>query len=65
MDGHSVHLDEIRQMIDSAPPQILQQFKVNPQMAIQTYFIIKYLAAEGDKAKLADASPLRKNSSKC
>lgn len=59
VDGHSVHLDEIRKMIDSSPPQIVQQFKVNPQMAIQTYFIIKYLAAEGDKAKLADASPLK------
>ncbi len=59
VDGHSVHLDEIRKMIDSSPPQIVQQFKVNPQMAIQTYFIIKYLAAEGDKAKLAEESPLK------
>ena len=59
VDGHSIHLDEIRKMIETAPPQIVQQFKVNPQMAIQTYFIIKYLAAEGDKAKLAEESPLK------
>jgi hypothetical protein len=59
VDGHSVMLSDIRKIIETAPPQIVQQFKVNPQMAIQTYFIIKYLAAEGDKAKLAEESPLK------
>jgi hypothetical protein len=59
VDGHSVMLSDVRKIIETAPPQIVQQFKVNPQMAIQTYFIIKYLAAEGDKAKLAEESPLK------
>ena len=54
VDGHSVTVGEVRQMLDSAPPQIMQQFRQNPQMAIKTYFLIKYLSAEGDKAKLAD-----------
>jgi parvulin-like peptidyl-prolyl isomerase len=59
VDGQTILLSDIRKMIESAPPQILQQFKVNPQMAIQTYFVIKHLAAEGDKAKLAEESPLK------
>jgi parvulin-like peptidyl-prolyl isomerase len=59
VDGHSVTLNDIRKMMETAPPQILQTFKQNPQMAIQTYFIIKYLSAEGDKEKLAEESPLK------
>jgi parvulin-like peptidyl-prolyl isomerase len=59
VDGHSVMLSDVRKIIETAPPQIVQQFKVNPQMAIQTYYILKYLAAEGDKAKLAEQSPLK------
>jgi len=59
VDGHSITLNDIRQMVDSAPPQIMQTFKQNPQMAIQTYYLIKYLSAEGDKAKLAEQSPLK------
>lgn len=59
VDGHSVTLNDVKQMINSAPPQMVQQFKQNPQMAIQTYYIIKYLSAEGDKAKLDQQSPLK------
>jgi hypothetical protein len=59
VDGHSVTLNDIRQMLDTAPPQVLSTFKQNPQMAIQIYYLIKHLSAEGDKAKLAEESPLK------
>ena len=35
VDGHSVTLNDVRQMLDTAPPQFLQFFKQNPQQAIQ------------------------------
>jgi peptidyl-prolyl cis-trans isomerase C len=59
VDGHSVTVGDVRQMLESAPPQIMQQFRQNPQMAIKTYFLIKYLSAEGDKENLAEQSPLK------
>jgi hypothetical protein len=59
VDGHSVTLNDVRQMLDTAPPQVLSTFKQNPQMAIQIYYLIKHLSAEGDKAKLGEESPLK------
>ena len=59
VDGHSVTVNDVRQMLDSAPPNVISTFKENPQMAIQIYFTLKYLAVEGDKAKLAEESPLK------
>jgi peptidyl-prolyl cis-trans isomerase C len=59
VDGHSVTLNDVRKMLDSAPPQFVQFFKQNPQQAIQQYYLIKYLGDEGEKAKLADESPLK------
>ena len=59
VDGHSVTVNDVRQMLDSAPPQVISTFKENPQMAIQIYFTLKYLGVEGDKAKLAEESPLK------
>jgi hypothetical protein len=59
VDGHSVTLNDVRQMLDSAPPQFRQFFNQNPQQAIQQYYLIRYLGIEGEKAKLADESPLK------
>jgi peptidyl-prolyl cis-trans isomerase C len=59
VDGHSVTVSDVRTMLETAPPQIMQQFRQNPQVAIMTYYLIKYLSSEGEKAKLADQSPLK------
>ncbi|HEX5430439.1 MAG TPA: peptidylprolyl isomerase [Bryobacteraceae bacterium] len=57
--GMKVTLGEIRGMLKDAPPQISRFFKQNPQGFIQQMFLFQYLAAEGDKAKLGEKSPLK------
>jgi peptidyl-prolyl cis-trans isomerase C len=59
VDGHSVTVNDVRQMMESAPPQFVQALKQNPQLAIRDFYVLKYLSIEGDKAKLAEESPLK------
>jgi peptidyl-prolyl cis-trans isomerase C len=59
VDGHSVKVSDVRKMLEAAPPQFGTYFKQNPQLAIKDYFLIKSLAAQGEKEKLAEESPLK------
>ena len=57
--GLSVTLEDFRKMLEDAPPQILQYVKNDPRGFIQQMFLFRYLAAEGNKAKLAERSPMK------
>src|SRR5258708_19951126 len=57
--GQNVTIDDVRKMLETAPPQIGQLFQQSPQVAIQQYFIMRYLASEGERLKLAEQSPLK------
>lgn len=59
VNGLSITVEDVRHMVDSAEPRMLQLFKQNPQMALQQTFLMKYLATEGEKLKLAETSPLK------
>lgn len=59
VDGKDVTADEVRKMMENAPPQLVQAYRVNPAMAIQGFFLLKYLASEGEKLKLADETPVK------
>jgi peptidyl-prolyl cis-trans isomerase C len=55
VDGHDVTYGELRSLLSMAPPNVQR----NPQLGLQQIFIMKYLAAEGDKIKLGERSPLK------
>jgi peptidyl-prolyl cis-trans isomerase C len=55
VDGHDVTYGELRSMLSMTPPAAAR----DPQLALQNYFIMKYLTAEGDKRKIAEQSPLK------
>ncbi len=57
--GKQVTLNDVKEMMVNAPPSFQQAFKQNPQLAISQYFLVKHLAAEGDKAQLDRQSPLK------
>lgn len=54
-----VTVDDVRKMLQNAPPQLSQFFRQNPQGFIQQMFLFQYLSEEGDKAKLGEKSPLK------
>lgn len=55
VDGHDVTYGEMRALLAMAPPNTTR----DPQLALQNIFIMRYLASEGDKLKLAEQSPLK------
>ena len=57
VDGKDVTAADIRKIFDNAPPQLLQVFHTNPQVAIQDVYVIQYLGAEAEKLKLAEQDP--------
>lgn len=59
IEGKDVTLADVRKMVAVAPPQFLQQLQADPQAALATFFMIRHLAEEGDKLKLAEQSPLK------
>ncbi len=50
---------DIRKIMETAPAQLAQQFKQNPQLAIGQVYLMRYLASEGEKAHLDEKSPLK------
>jgi peptidyl-prolyl cis-trans isomerase C len=58
VEGKPVTLGEVRKMVQ-ADPRLMQFMQQNAQSAIAQVFMLKYLAAEGDKLKLAEQSPLK------
>jgi peptidyl-prolyl cis-trans isomerase C len=59
VDGKDVTAAEIQQALVNMPPQFMQLFNQNPKAAVQQLFVMRYLAEEGEKLKLAERSPLK------
>jgi len=57
--GISVTVADVRKILETAPAQLAQQFKQNPQQALLQVYLMRYLAAEGEKAHLDQQSPLK------
>jgi len=57
VDGKDVTAGDLRKLLETAPPPLVQAFHANPQLAIQDFFVLQYLAAEGEKQKLGEQSP--------
>lgn len=57
VDGRDVTAGELRKMIAAAGPAFLAAYKANPGNAIRDLFLLRELAGEGEKLKLADESP--------
>lgn len=55
--GKDVTAAEIRKILDSAEPALVQAFQANPTDAIQSLYILNFLSAEGNGLKLAEESP--------
>ena len=58
VEGKNLTLGDIRKMLE-ADPRLAQFMQKDVQTAISQVFVLKYLAAEGEKQKLADQSPLK------
>jgi len=59
VDGKDVTAGEIQQALVTMPPQFMQLYNQNPKAAVQQLFVMRYLAEEGEKLKLAEQSPLK------
>jgi peptidyl-prolyl cis-trans isomerase C len=59
IDGKDITAGEVRKMMETWPPNLIQQYKTNPSFALEQAYIMRYLTVEGDKLKLADQSPLK------
>jgi parvulin-like peptidyl-prolyl isomerase len=59
VDGKDVTAGEIRQSMAFMPNEFIQLFQQNPRYAVQQLFMLRYLADEGEKAKLGEQSPLK------
>ena len=59
VDGKKVTVADIQAILQSSPPGFVQGFQKDPMTALSTYFGLKHMAAEGDKLKLAEQSPLK------
>src|SRR5258706_14961327 len=58
--GQDLTAADIRKIMENAPsPQLVALYQRDPKAAIQQFFIMKHLAAEGDKLKLGERSPLK------
>jgi hypothetical protein len=55
--GKDITAGEIRKILDSAPPDLVQAFHTNPTDAIQSLYILDFLNVEGDQLKLGEESP--------
>ena len=58
VEGQPVTLGDVRKMLD-ADPRLMQFLQQNAQNAIAQVFMLKRLAADGEKLKLAEQSPLK------
>lgn len=59
VDGKNLTIADIHKLLEGSSPQAAQSFQSNPQATIQQLFLMHYLAAEGEKAKLAEISPYK------
>jgi peptidyl-prolyl cis-trans isomerase C len=61
VEGKNLTLGDLRKMIDADPRllQFIQQQPQNAGQAIGQWFMLRYLAAQGEQLHLADQSPLK------
>jgi hypothetical protein len=59
VDGMPVTAGEIRKSLLIMPKEFVQLFNQNPKYAVQQLFMLRYLAAEGERTKLGEESPLK------
>src|SRR5258708_6195828 len=59
VDGNKVTVGDVSKWLEVLPQTFAVALKQNPQAAIQQYYILRYLAAEGKKLKLEEQSPLK------
>ena len=59
VDGMPVTAGEIRKSLMVMPPDFVKLFNQNPKYAVQQLFMLRYLAAEAERSKLGDESPLK------
>lgn len=57
VDGKKMTFGDLRRMIEAAPAGLFQAFQQNPMEAISRVYMMRYLAAEGEKRKLEQQSP--------
>jgi PPIC-type PPIASE domain len=57
--GIGVTIEDVRKMLETAPPQVSRYIQQSPQTFIQQMFLFRYLAAQGDQLKLGEESPLK------
>ena len=57
--GKDVTLGDIQKMIETYRPEFAQALQKDAPAALRDAFVIRYLAAEGEKLKLAEQSPLK------
>jgi peptidyl-prolyl cis-trans isomerase C len=55
--GKPITAREVNAIIAGLPPQGMQMFKMNPEVALQQYFVVKHLAEEAEKKGLDKESP--------
>lgn len=58
-DGKPITAGEIRTLLETGDANMMNQLKMSPEQFLGSVFVLKYLADQGDKAHLADESPLK------
>jgi hypothetical protein len=58
-DGKPITAGEIRRLMESGDPRMISMAKQSPENFLGNVFVTRYLASEGEKAHLADESPLK------
>lgn len=58
-DGKPITAGEIRSLLETGDANMINQLKMSPEQFLGSVFVLKYLANQGDKAHLADESPLK------
>lgn len=59
IDGKDVTAGEVYAALTAMPPQFVQMYNQDPKYAIQQLFMMRYLAAEGEKLQLGERSPYK------
>lgn len=58
-DGKPITAGEIRTLLEVGDPSAVNLAQLDPDRFLGSVFVMRFLAAEGDKAHLADESPLK------
>ncbi len=58
-DGKSITAGQIRTLLESGDPSAVNLAQTDPERFLGSVFVMQFLSSEGDKAHLADESPLK------